>query len=46
MAQETGDEYYRKTALETSHMLETYYNDQDGWQLIKKTPVSDRHVTG
>lgn len=38
MAVEGTDEYYRKTALETARTLEGYYNDQEGWQLIKKTP--------
>ena len=41
VAEEMADEgYYRKTAQETANILEGYYRDQEGWQLIKKTPVS------
>lgn len=37
---EGTDEYYRKTAEETAEMLKVYYNDNEGWELVKKTPVS------
>ncbi|XP_025077637.1 stAR-related lipid transfer protein 5-like [Pomacea canaliculata] len=35
---EGTDEYYRKTAEETAEMLKVYYNDNEGWELVKKTP--------
>ena len=44
MMAEGRDEDYRRTARETASVLEGYYMDQEGWQRIKKTPVSLRQA--